>query len=146
MTKKPAIGQFCEGEGEAERIGRFVDDRVRAQVERAGQIRIQDTSMDGVWIQALELEPAAGTRLRVPPRSEHCRARFENVADQLTHLFDKYGIMNEDWLQVCFAGLSGCTLGTAGPRACAKEILERGKSVPNNRSASGRTTLKFRFM
>ena len=42
--------------------------------------------------------------------------------------------------------LNGCTSGTAGPRGWAKHTLERGSRVPNNKSASGSTTLKFLFM
>jgi hypothetical protein len=41
---------------------------------------------------------------------------------------------------------SGCTSGTAGPRAWGKAIFERSRSVPRQRSASGSTTLKFLCM
>src|SRR5581483_10336605 len=37
----------------------------------------------------------------------------------------------------------GWTSGTEGPRACLKLTLDRSSSVPKQRSASGKTTLKF---
>ena len=48
--------------------------------------------------------------------------------------------------RVCKPVKRGCISGSASQRAWAKQTLERSSNVPRQRSANGRTTLKFLCM